>query len=132
MKKILAKLSLMSLGIMGLSSSVVLADGPVTGVELSTTLSTIITTINTFATPIGSFLIFIAVLMVGFSILKNKDKADERSKSMESLLWLAVGAFVIGAALTIAGVLIKPADDSTLKNTTTPYNTEIQAGNFII
>ncbi|HAN09102.1 MAG TPA: hypothetical protein DCP90_00630 [Clostridiales bacterium] len=126
MKKLLTRLFLTAIAIIAFVPNVILAAQtlPVTAVELSGTLSSIITVINTFALPIGSFLIFTAVLMVGFNILKNKDKADERSKSMESLMWLAVGAFVIGMALTIAGVLIKPANEALPAAVT--YNIEIQ------
>ncbi|MCT4611777.1 MAG: hypothetical protein N4A47_00240 [Clostridia bacterium] len=50
----------------------------------------------------GSVLIFFAVVMVGFDVIRHKNNAEERTKSMTSILFLAVGALIIGAASLIA------------------------------
>ncbi len=105
MKKILAKLGFVSTSMMLSLVTVAHALGGDQGVELKTQLSAAQKLINELSLPIGAFFIFVAVLMVGFSIIKNRDNADERGKAMESLLWLAIGAFIIGGALIIAGAL---------------------------
>ncbi len=67
--------------------------------------SSLITFIMPYAYYVGGFLIFIAVLMVGFDVIKHRNDADKRKESLHSLLWLAVGAFIIGSAVVIANML---------------------------
>lgn len=99
MKKIITRLSVALLGMMIVLQNVVLA--AVDAGQLRTKLEEMRDSIASVAQPVGAFLVFASVLFVGFNIIKNKDKADDRMKSMESLLWVGIGAFVIGAALLL-------------------------------
>lgn len=59
---------------------------------------TIVTKINGLIAPISAILIFAAVVMVGFEIIMKRNKADERMESMSSLMWVGIGALVLGSA----------------------------------
>ena len=60
-----------------------------------------------FVKPISGILIFISVLIVGFEIIMKRNKADERMESMSSLMWVGIGALVIGIAGMIASFLFQ-------------------------
>ena len=65
----------------------------------------IVTQISTFVKPISAILVFAAVVMVGFEIIMNRNKADERMESMSSLMWVGIGALGLGLAGTIFSML---------------------------
>jgi len=55
--------------------------------------------------PFGGALIFVTVLLVGFDVIRHKNDADKRTQAMSSLLWVAIGAVIIGASTLLAGFL---------------------------
>ncbi len=69
--------------------------------------SQIIEQLAAFVKPISGILIFVSVLVVGFEIIMKRNKADERMESMSSLMWVGIGAMVIGIAGMIASFLFK-------------------------
>ena len=73
--------------------------------DLSDFFSELIEKIMPLAYQIGGFLIFIAVVVAGFEMIKHRKDGDKRKEILHSFLWLAVGAFIIGAAVVIAGII---------------------------
>ncbi|HAN09101.1 MAG TPA: hypothetical protein DCP90_00625 [Clostridiales bacterium] len=65
----------------------------------------IIEKIMPIAYQIGGFLIVLAVVMIGFDLIKHRKDNDKRKEALHSILWLAVGAFIIGSAVVIAGII---------------------------
>lgn len=73
---------------------------------LQTTLERITSFITMYATQIGGLLILIAVITVGFEIIQHRKDTNKIKEAFKSLLWLAVGAFIIGSAITITGIIV--------------------------
>ncbi|HBY20591.1 MAG: hypothetical protein A2Y24_07035 [Clostridiales bacterium GWE2_32_10] len=73
--------------------------------DLSDFFTELMGKIMPLAYQIGGFLIFIAVVMAGFDMIKHRKDGDKRKEILHSFLWLAVGAFIIGAAVVIAGII---------------------------
>ena len=95
MNRILTKICMLILGVMVMIPNVVFAT------EMKTALHDLAQDVADVAQPVGAFFILMSVLMVGFNIIKNRDKAEDRTKAMESLMWLGIGAFIIGMVLTV-------------------------------
>ncbi|HCC06766.1 MAG TPA: hypothetical protein DEP72_01180 [Clostridiales bacterium] len=73
--------------------------------EVGDFISNLISKIMPLAYQIGAFLIFLAVVVAGFDMIKHRKDADKRKEVLHSFLWLAVGAFIIGSAVVIAGMI---------------------------
>ncbi|HBY20590.1 MAG: hypothetical protein A2Y24_07030 [Clostridiales bacterium GWE2_32_10] len=96
MNRMLTKLWIMAFSMMVMIPSVAFATS-----DVAKELGALAKNIAGVAQPVGAFFILMSVLMVGFNIIKNRDKAEDRTKAMESLLWLGIGAFIIGVVLTL-------------------------------
>ena len=107
MNRMLTKLWIMAFSMMVMIPSVVFAAD-----KINEKLGELATDIASVAQPVGAFFILMSVLMVGFNIVKNRDKAEDRTKAMESLLWLGIGAFIIGAVLTIGPAIAGVGNDA--------------------
>lgn len=55
-------------------------------------------TINEFVKPVSAVLVFLGVIIVGFNIILNRGKADERTNAMWGLFAIGCGAAIIGSA----------------------------------
>ncbi len=58
-----------------------------------------------YVKTIGALIIFVAVLMMGFSILKNRNKAEERAAAMMGGPYILGGAIVLGMLMVIISIL---------------------------
>ncbi len=74
--------------------------------EGQTEVQTIADMIVKFSKPIAALLIFGSVLIIGFEIIMKRNKADERTESMTSLMWVGIGGIIIALAITVANVII--------------------------
>lgn len=108
LKKLMACLS----GVTLITGSTAFANGMVTVTTSGETPQTleqlfayIIAKIMPMAYQIGGFFLIIAVIMIGFDLIKHRKNDDKRKEALHSLLWIAVGAFIIGSAVVIAGVM---------------------------
>ena len=105
MNRFLTKLWVSFLSFMVVFTNVVFADPTLSDnpkvSSVQKQLGQLATDISNVAQPVGAFFILMSVLMVGFNIIKNRDKAEDRTKAMESLMWLGIGAFIIGIVLTV-------------------------------
>ncbi|MCQ2748599.1 MAG: hypothetical protein MJ246_00870 [Clostridia bacterium] len=55
-------------------------------------------TLNEYVKPISAVLVFLGVIMVGFNIILNRGKADERTNAMWGLFAIGCGAAILGSA----------------------------------
>lgn len=55
-------------------------------------------TMTEYVKPISAVLIFIGVILVGFNIILNRNKAEERSNAMWGLFAIGCGAAILGSA----------------------------------
>ncbi len=99
MKKIIELIGAINLAVFTSATNVLASDWDVVSgaPELEGT-SEIVNAVGSFVKPISAMLIFLSVIMVGFEIIMKRNKASERMDSMSSLMWLGIGALVIGTA----------------------------------
>ncbi|HBF76639.1 hypothetical protein [Clostridium tyrobutyricum] len=62
--------------------------------------------ITQLAMPIGSLCILVGVISTAIRIAVNHNNPKERTENLNSLWWLAIASFILGAALLITGVII--------------------------
>jgi cytochrome bd-type quinol oxidase subunit 1 len=58
------------------------------------------------AMPIGGVLIFLSIVIVAIKIIVSHYNPNKRSEALGGLLWVALGAAILGCALVIAGWII--------------------------
>ncbi|HOJ09756.1 MAG TPA: hypothetical protein PK733_04085 [Clostridiales bacterium] len=68
--------------------------------------NTLIDTVKSYALPLGGAIIFIAVVIIAISIIINANNPKGRAEKISSLLWVGIGAAVLGLATIITGVLL--------------------------
>jgi di/tricarboxylate transporter len=69
-------------------------------------LDKIISFIVLYATQICGIFILIAVVTMGFEIIQHRKDSNKIKEAFKSLIWLVVGAFIIGSAITISGIIM--------------------------
>jgi TRAP-type C4-dicarboxylate transport system permease small subunit len=67
---------------------------------------TLINAVRSYALPLGGAIIFIAVVIIAISIIVSANNPKARAEKMSSLLWVGIGAAVLGLATLITGVLM--------------------------
>ncbi|MBO0525024.1 hypothetical protein EXQ31_13275 [Clostridium botulinum] len=69
----------------------------------------IVDAIQQISFPVGSALIFLCIVLSAVRIISTHYNPNARSEALRSILWIAIGALILGSALIIAGVFTKVA-----------------------
>lgn len=85
----------------------------------------VMSVVNPIITTGGGILIFVIVLMVGFEIIIHRKNKENRDKAMSSLLYVAIGAMIIGGAALFATFLWQTGNELNTGNNT--YEIEYRA-----
>lgn len=109
LKKMVASLNIMIM--MLLTSTTVKAESNVLGNEEYDSIGDFISMIIDKVMPIAKdfmwLIIFVAVVMIGFEVIKHRNDEEKRKGALVSLLWIAVGAFIIGSAVVLTTIIYK-------------------------
>lgn len=114
MIKKLRKTAVMMVGVIttlaiSLQAKIALAEGK-TGIPTNVTPETfgqkLVELISAYATPLGGAIVLGAVVFGGFKLLTQAYQAEERARTMGGLLYVLIGAILVGGSLFFAGIFV--------------------------
>ncbi|AUM93645.1 TPA: hypothetical protein LA742_002788 [Clostridium botulinum] len=81
----------------------------VNGTQASEVGNRVVQAIKAISFPIGSALIFLCIVLSAIRIISTHYNPNARSEALRSILWIAIGALILGSAFIIAGVFVNIA-----------------------
>ncbi len=81
--------------------------------SLNTTITTILESIWPFVLTGALLVVFGSVLAIGFELIVHRKDDEKRKESLQSLIYVAIGAVVIVGALFITNTILGVANDFT-------------------